>query len=97
MRETLDRLQDWYFSHCDSEWEHGYGIKIDTLDNPGWTICVDLKGTNAEKRTLDLVKLDRNDADWIQYWVEKKQFRIACGPKNLTESLDIFLSWVDQK
>jgi hypothetical protein len=28
-------LEAWYASRCDGEWEHGYGISIETLDNPG--------------------------------------------------------------
>lgn len=26
-------LQMWYVAQCDDEWEHAYGIKIETLDN----------------------------------------------------------------
>lgn len=39
-------LQDWYIQNCDGDWEHCYGIKIETLDNPGWCIDIDLIGTN---------------------------------------------------
>jgi hypothetical protein len=38
----LQWLQEWYLEQCDREWEHEYGIKIGTLDNPGWTITIDL-------------------------------------------------------
>ena len=31
----ISKLQDWYFSKCDEDWEHEFGVKIDTLDNPG--------------------------------------------------------------
>lgn len=30
-------LQKWYKSQCDGDWEHEYGIKIETVDNPGWS------------------------------------------------------------
>ncbi|GHB54781.1 hypothetical protein GCM10010331_48120 [Streptomyces xanthochromogenes] len=33
---VLDRLQSWYSAQCNGDWEHEWGIKIDTLDNPGW-------------------------------------------------------------
>lgn len=26
------QLQTWYVSHCNGEWEHTYGVKIDSLD-----------------------------------------------------------------
>ena len=38
-------LSDWYESNCNDDWEHGYGVKIETLDNPGWLVQIDLFGT----------------------------------------------------
>jgi len=38
-------LQQWYLQQCDGDWEHGYGLHIGTLDNPGWTVDVNLAGT----------------------------------------------------
>jgi hypothetical protein len=32
----LNELQVWYGAQCNGSWEHTYGIKIETLDNPGW-------------------------------------------------------------
>ena len=41
-------LQDWYLEQCDGNWEHENQIKIYTLDNPGWTIKIDLKDLDIE-------------------------------------------------
>jgi len=41
----IEWLQKWYADHCDGDWEHEYGIVIETLDNPGWSIVIDLKNT----------------------------------------------------
>ena len=41
----LEWLQDWYLKQCDGGWEHEYGIKIETLDNPGWKVIIDLAYT----------------------------------------------------
>ena len=38
-------LSKWYSSMCVDEWEHFYGIKIETLDNPGWIVTIDLLET----------------------------------------------------
>lgn len=35
-------LQNWYSSNCDGDWEHDYGITIETIDNPGWNIKIDV-------------------------------------------------------
>jgi hypothetical protein len=92
---SLERLEEWYSSHCDGDWEHQYGIKIGTLDNPGWRITIDLTGTVGENKTLDQIKLDRTGSDWLQYWVENHKFSAACGPKNLSEVIDIFCKWFE--
>ena len=31
--DLLIWLQNWNQNHCDGDWEHLYGVKIDTLDN----------------------------------------------------------------
>jgi len=92
---SLSSLERWYAAHCNGEWEHGYGIKIETLDNPGWRIQIDLRDTKKQGSTIERVGIDRNDNDWIQCWIEKGQFQIACGPLNLSESIEIFLRWFD--
>ena len=48
--ESLVRLQLWYSRQCDGDWEHGLGIRIESLDNPGWSVRIDLKGTNLDGR-----------------------------------------------
>lgn len=35
MPSTLERLCSWYSQKCNGDWEHSYGVSIDTLDNPG--------------------------------------------------------------
>ena len=41
---SLQWLQQWYYAHCDDTWEHQHGITIQSLDNPGWLVKVDLAG-----------------------------------------------------
>lgn len=33
----LTWLTRWYARHCDGYWEHPPRVKIETIDNPGWT------------------------------------------------------------
>src|ERR1700758_2079372 len=90
---SFPELERWYASQCNGNWEHSYGVEIDTIDNPGWQVHIDLWGTRRQNAELERVKIERTDDDWIQYWVEKKQFNIACGPKNLTEAVSIFIRY----
>ena len=64
MDSTLDDLQRWYVTHCDGEREHHYGISIQTCDNPGWWVKVDLEGTELRERPFARVAVNV-DAGWI--------------------------------
>lgn len=92
---TLARLTKWYFSQCDGDWEHGYGIIIDTLDNPGWRLKVNLIDTDLELKAFQRTEIERSDNDWLQCWVKEGIFLGACGPENLEEMLLIFCEWSD--
>lgn len=89
-------LQQWYIEQCDGDWEHTYGIKIDTLDNPGWSIAIDLVQTNLEEESFKKVNIERNEDDWIQICIEDGIFKGCGGPGNLDEILNIFRDWVNR-
>jgi hypothetical protein len=95
--DPLSRLQKWYHQQCDGDWEHGYGINIETLDNPGWRLLVDLTGTDlATKGFARMTHQDPNDEDrWIQVWKADAKFEGACGPDDLRTLIEIFLSWAE--
>jgi len=86
----LSRLQDWYYRECNEDWEHTFGIKIETLDNPGWMITIDLAETKWENWNLPLKKWERTDLDWYQYKIDQQQFIGCGGPFNLEEIIEAF-------
>lgn len=88
-------LQYWYLRHCDDDWEHSYGVSIDTLDNPGWSVRIDLKGTSLEGRGLARQQIERSESDWIHWWVADGKFEGAGGPQNLTDILLAFRTWAE--
>jgi len=93
---TIERLQRWYHSQCDGEWEHSWGARIGTLDNPGWAIDVNVEETVCENEVFDSLKIERSDTDWIYAFRENMTFKVRCGPGNLEEGLLIFLDWADK-
>lgn len=91
---ALFRLQSWYSSQCDEDWEHSYGVKIDTLDNPGWIVTIDLAYTELQGVLIPRQRVDRSEANWHQYEVVNDKF-IACGGVfNLEELIELFLEMV---
>jgi hypothetical protein len=89
----LEQIQNWYARNCNGDWEHGYGVKIETIDNPGWSVFINLEGTELEGIEIETIDVENSDSDWIYCKVEKNVFNGAGGLNNLEELLKIFLEW----
>jgi hypothetical protein len=89
-------LQSWYASQCDGDWEHSFGIRIETLDNPGWLLEIDLGDTDAFRRKFQPVQRGdpHHDTRWIYCRVENGKFIAAGGTHCLEEMAMVFLTWV---
>ena len=95
MDTAISLLEKWYVRHCNGDWEHQWGVSIETLDNPGWRMKIDLRETRAENRVLEKIRVERSENDWLIYWAEKDRFEVACGPLNLSEAIQIFIDWFE--
>lgn len=93
---NLEKLQNWYLTQCNEDWEHQYGVKVDSLDNPGWKLEIDIEGTDLEKVPFDEVKVNYDsEADWIICQVKDGKFIGASGPLLLENMIAVFLEWTD--
>ena len=90
-------LSNWFASNCDGDWEHSYGLKIETTDNPGWTVEIDLIDTDLQGQNFLNLDIERSEADWLKCWLDGHTFRIVCGPQNLSEAVLSFRHWVETK
>ena len=88
-------LQAWYATQCNGEWEHEYGLEVKTIDNPGWSLAIDLNGTSLAGRPYERQAIHRSEHEWVTTSVEGGQFRAACGPLNLGEALYMFRRWAE--
>ena len=88
--DAFDWLQQWYREQCDGDWEHAYRVRISTLDNPGWSLDVNLAETDWDNLTLPIQSIRRSEDDWLDYWVKDQRFGGACGPVNLMELIEAF-------
>jgi hypothetical protein len=108
MSDELDWLQRWFLSHCDGEWEHGFGITIENLDNPGWQVTVALEGTDLETVSFEPIQKETSETDWIHCRVvERKRnysgdssknyrrFEGSGGPCNLSDILGVLHQWAE--
>lgn len=103
----LTWIQNWYLEQCELDewhsWQDINGVKIQTLDNPGWLVTIDLDQTDLENKVFNEVNIERTEHDWIQCKViyedeaanENRRFIGAGGPKNLEEILEAFRKWAE--
>jgi hypothetical protein len=83
-------LQNWYLAKCDGDWEHEFGISIETLDNPGWMVTIDLSNTILEGIEIPYTLLDKADNDWIGYSIVSNVFKGSGDPKKLMRIIEEF-------
>jgi hypothetical protein len=97
----LDWLMGWYLAQCDENWEHRFGLSIATLDNPGWSLAVDLEGTGMEGRHFAPVGDNVDPAGhpagtvWLVCRLEEGQFQAFGGPLDLGRMIRAFRDWVE--
>jgi Immunity protein 53 len=105
MQSTLVRIQRWYASQCNGDWEHASGIKIESLDNPGWLIKINLQGTNLAGRSFSAVAVGLEEREgrafpsspaWHSLSVKDHTFEAAGDPSKLEFLLTTFLDWAEQ-
>jgi len=90
---TLSDLEAWYAGHCNGDWEHARGIHVETIDNPGWMLRVDLAGTELADRPFEAI-VTAGDADaWMDARVVGGVWQAACGPGGLERAIETFLRW----
>ncbi|MXO49281.1 hypothetical protein GRI69_13560 [Erythrobacter vulgaris] len=101
--DNLEWLTNWYVRECNNDWEHSYGIKIETLDNPGWTVEIDLRETVLEGRWFESMHGEvASDLDeWRErgsWWIASAdgvRFKAACGPTDVSAVMGVFREWAE--
>jgi len=103
--DLLNRLCNWYQSQCDGEWEHAFGIEVDTIDNPGWSLSVNLADTYLSRLRFKPITEGEEDDNydeegntigpWFSCHIVNNIFFGVCDPSQLPRLLSIFLDWAD--
>ena len=94
-QKSIIKIQDWYISNCDGDWEHACRFKLESLDNPGWMLTVDLAGTHQENQAFTERRANyEHDTQWIFVRKEGAKLKGACGPTKLEEMLTIVAEWL---
>jgi hypothetical protein len=88
---SIQKLEQWYAKQCDGTWEHQRGIVIDTLDNPGWSVTIDLDGTDLEGIQMEPISSDNGEHDWHYCKIEGGKFIGHGDSLKLEVILEVFV------
>jgi hypothetical protein len=101
--DSITWLMNWYQAQCNEDWEHSFGVLIDTLDNPGWSLTIDLNETALLGKPFTPVYENIDPADamqgldgdihWIVAEVKGTKFWAIGGPRDLMRLIEIFRAW----
>lgn len=90
---NLVALQTWYAAECNGDWEHSYGVVIETLDNPGWSVEIDLEETQLACRARAVVETRSSDLDWLRIEITDAKFIGAGDPMKLGHIIAAFIEF----
>ncbi len=96
-KNILEWLGDWYRANCNGDWEHNYGITIETVDNPGWSITIDVSETIFEVKPTPWVFVENSDNDWYGYKVLDGKFEASGDPSKIEFLFNLFRNIIEGK
>lgn len=94
--DILVWIQNWYKSQCNGNWEHNFGIIIETIDNPGWSVTIDTNETNIVLPDMAWVLIENSKFNWYGYKVMDGIFEGSGDPNKLVDLLSQFKSLIHQ-
>jgi hypothetical protein len=93
--DILKWLQNWFFQNCDGKWEKEQRLLIETIDNPGWLLTLQLKNSINDNKAIEELSIERTEQNWCQSHIKKNEFVAVGGPFNLTEILYYFRNFIE--
>ena len=94
--ETLDWIQQWFKNNCNGDWEHGSGIQITTLDNPGWDVEIDISNTSIANLQVEWILNEKSKQDWYGVKIEDRKFNAAGDSGKLIFLLNLFKEMIEK-
>ena len=91
----MNWLQKWYHSQCNGYTEHYYGINIKTIDNPGWSVKIDLNITDTQFENVPWELHELTENNWIGYSIENNVFSGVGDSLKLNAILELFRELIE--
>ncbi len=83
----------WYKANCDGDWEHSYGVKIETTEE-GRGFQADLADTAYATDDIARRESRRSDADWLVVELHDGAYRASGGGCSLIDIVARVVAYV---
>ena len=95
---TYDWLVKRHLEILEADWDYDFGIKIETMDNPGWSLSAYCRGTELKNKKFEKICIgDSEDGDdWLSCLVEDDVFKGYSDPDKLQTVLEMFFNWTEK-
>ena len=95
--DVLERIQAWHKAHVERGRDLALGMRIETLrERPGWSVHIDLAGTDLAGLTLAPYREGVTERDWLAYRIHGNRFEGIGDPTKLQALLFAFLELADR-
>lgn len=105
--EAVKKLMQWYSEQCNGLWEHRFGVSIESTDNPGWWVKIDIPATLAPEPVDTILTqngmpssegtVTKVSPEWIVCRIHNGQFDGAGDPGSLVRIIEVFMEFVELK
>lgn len=93
----LEWISNWYGQNCNGDWEHDFGMTIETLDNPGWSISIDTEGTDVILPDKSWFFKENSSYDWYGFKIFDGKFQASGDFLKLSFLLNLFKSELEKQ
>ncbi|MCL2225130.1 MAG: immunity 53 family protein [Defluviitaleaceae bacterium] len=93
----LQWIMNWRNAQCDGCWESDYGITIETCENPGWGVKIDILDTELEGKEFSEIRNDNGDNDWMFCYLQDGKFQGYGDTFKLEDILTVFKEWAERE
>lgn len=91
----MNWLCNWYKSNCNGDWEHNYGVIIETIDNPGWSVTIDIENLSIEIKDKPWQFFETKPDDWYGYKIGQGKFEASGDPEKLEFLIGLFKNIIE--
>jgi hypothetical protein len=96
-------LETWFQRHCDGTWEHDSRVKLESIDNPGWWLHVNLDEKGPD-RVLEVIGDPPSEANgyiatgqWMRCEIKAGRFSGAGDPTKLGQIIACFRKYAERR